>query len=404
MQESPTQAPKTAALLSAASSDMRGDSEIPALFDIGGEPLISHQIRILRQFGINHFFIEVDQVPGSLLTACDKARHNGATVELVRSAQELAEKLPQDFGLFTLAEGVVADPKLIAEMTGNPAQFVATVDGRDENSGFERMDLNTRWAGIARFNRGTVSSVASLPEGWSIASSLLRQAMQQGVVHKPLKQVQLQDQKLCIVAAPEDADAMTGKLLSARASRVGGIVEARLFGPAAKWLTPKIWHHDFVKTAIPVTSCLAAFGSAALAWFGHDGSAALAALLAIFGLSLLTTMTSREEGGLLHRVSAPLIWMSLSLALGTALWRSSGTVLFDLFPGVMLVGLLILSRQLLLPSWAHMLLASPALAVFILLIFGVFGGVAAGAVLLSICYLATLIAVQLGLGNNAQEA
>ena len=45
-------------------------------------------------------------------------------------------KLPQNFALFTLAEGVVADPKLIADMTADPAQFVATVDGREENITF----------------------------------------------------------------------------------------------------------------------------------------------------------------------------------------------------------------------------------------------------------------------------
>ena len=394
MQEAAATKQEIAGLLSAASANAGENGEIPALFDIGGEPLISHQIRVLRQFGIDRFFIEVDQVPGLLLTVCDRARQNGATIEFVRSPQELAQKLPQNFALFTLAEGVVADPKLIAEMTADPAQFVATVDGREENSGFERMDLNTRWAGIARFSRNTVSSVANLPEGWSIASSLLRQAMQQGVAHKPLKQVQLQDQKLCLVVAPEEADAMTSRLLTVRADRVGGALETWLFGPAAKWLTPKIWHHEIAKKAIPYVSCAAALSSIALAWFRHEAFAALSALVAIFGLSLLTTMTSRMEGQALQRIVQLVIWISLAAALMVALWTGPGTAIFDLLPGAVLIGLLLYARQSALPRWARMFLASPALAALILLFFAIFDGVALGATLISYGYLAVLIIAQ----------
>lgn len=385
----------TAALLSAATALHGQDTDIPALLDIGGEPVIAHQIRVLRHFGINRFFIEVDQVPGALLAISDKIRASGVTIEFVRSPQELAQKLPANAMLFAMAEGVVADPKLLTEIMGNTMPFIATVDGRDENSHFERMDLNTRWAGLARFNRSTIASVANLPEGWSIASSLLRQAMQQGTMQQALKQVQLQDRKLCLVAAPADADEMTAKLLSARAEKVGGAVELNIFGSLAKWLAPAIWRNEWAKKAVPVLSALTAAGSVALAWTGMDALSAITALFSIFGVSVLTTMSGREEGGILRLVTGPVVWTLLAGALGAALWELPATGFVDLFPAIMLVGLIIHARRLALPNWARSILASPALAALVVLLFAIFDQSAFGVRCLAVIYLITLIVARL---------
>ena len=154
--------PELVALLSAAG--VADGVDMGALLGVAGASLIAWQISSLQKCGIETFLIEVDSIPGELLNLADNVRGRGARVEFVRSAKDLQNFLKPTAKLIVLAEAHYFSAPLLAELTQNASPFIATIDGRDENVAFERIDLNTRWAGFALLDAATAGSLMELPE------------------------------------------------------------------------------------------------------------------------------------------------------------------------------------------------------------------------------------------------
>ena len=382
-----------AALLSAATPSQGDATEPPSLLKIAGEPLIAYQIRALAQAGIQNFLIEVDQVPGALLALCDDARRRGLAIEFVRSTQELSSKLPDGVTLIVQGEGIYLDPALLRKQLAFPSAFVLTVDGRDENGGFERMDLNTRWAGLARVDMAVVRSVANLPSGWSMASSLLRQAIQQNVAQCRLPQGEVQQARLQLVANTSAADILTTDVLAKRAETVGGIVESRLFAPIAARLARPFWRGGVNKALVPVATLSAALGCLSLGFLGFGAASAVAALVSIFGLTLNATLADPGRGGFAGKWLTPAIWLALAAALAGASTRNSQSGVDDMFAVAVFVGLLIHVRQIDLPSWARNVLISLALMATVLLGFAAIGQIGLGVKLMAVLQILILLVV-----------
>lgn len=391
-----------AALLSAATPSQGESAEPPSLLEIAGEPLIAFQMRALARAGIQNFLIEVDQVPGALLALCDDARKRGLAVEFVRSTQELSSKLPDGVSLIVQGEAIYVDPVLLQQQLGMPSAFVLTVDGRDENGGFERMDLNTRWAGLARVEMPVVRAVASLPPGWSIASSLLRQAIQQNVGQRKMAQAEIQQGRLQLVATGAAADVLTTDMLARRAETVGGIVESRLFAPVAARLARPFWRGRVNKALVPASTLVAAIGSASLGFLGFGTASAVAALVSIFGLTLNATLSDPAREGFAAKWLTPLVWLALAAALAGASTQNVQGALDDLFAVIIFVGLLVHARQIDLPAWARNILISLATMAIALLGFALIGQIGLGVKLLAILQILMLLVVGFSGGNEPQ--
>jgi hypothetical protein len=381
------------ALLSAA--NVTGDDKIGAAglatALAGGAPLLSHQMAALRNQGVTRFLVEVDSVPGALLTLADKFRVLGCNVDFVRSAADLQQSLGQGSILVIQSEALYISPHVLGSILAEQGPFIATVDGRDENAAFERMDLNTRWAGLAVIGSATVSSLGALPDGWSMTSSLLRQAMQDRVRFLALPQQNIQTGDVCLISTIADAEQLSRQILANRGSRHSGFIETRILGPIAARLAPYIWQSPSGPGLIDGSTMALGGVSLGLSVMGWHISAIFAAILAV-GLNCLRAVTRDPEQniGLLKWVET-ILWLLLAAAAILAASEGAGSSGAGLFAALIMTGLALLAQQLNLPVWAQYVLKSPALLALTALVITPLAGFAQAAQWISLAQLGALI-------------
>lgn len=339
-----------------------------ALLEVGGRPLLTWQMLALRRAGVEAFLIEVDTVPGVLLDLADGFRRSGNRVEFVRTAKDLQAFLAPDSRLIVQAEAHYFSGAAIEELTRQKTPFVATIDGRDENAAFERIDLNTRWAGFALLDAGTALKMTELPEGWSITSSLLRQAIQGGVKLRPIPQAMLQRGEILRVATHLDAAALGNSILSDRVETAPGWIEKHIFGAVAKMAAPSIWRSAPSARLLPFIGPGFAGISLGLGLFGWSLASLSAAFVALFGKQMSDVVHGHkdaEKPGIWRNL---LFWALLVAAAISVAWAERG-YLADT-PSFMLlaVGLAFLAPKMALKRWLAALLQSPALLTLGLLV------------------------------------
>lgn len=379
--------PSRVALLAAASASEGG----AALPNAGEQSVLAHQIAALRSVGVRKFLIEVENVSGALLAMADRLTKAGSSVDFIRSAQDLQTKLHGSDILIVLAEGIYIAPKLLATLLEHSGAFISTVDGRTENAAFERMDLNTRWAGLGVIPINSVAKIGELPEGWSVTSSLLRQAMQDNVQQLPLKQGHLQDGDLRRIDLAADAEKLTSEIMARRAAREPGFVEARIFAPVATKLASLLWPINARTALSDGATLLLAATSAGLAGFGFATGAAVAAVIAMLANAVRLALGNAEQNQRGLDFVETVLWLLLALALMLATGADAYQPGEGLFAGGVVAGLALLARQLRLPEWAKKTLQSPALIALSLLLAYPVGGIAVAAKMLVIAQLLLLI-------------
>ena len=382
------------ALVSAASVVASADFERQsgALQSICGQSLLSYQMQILRQAGIDSFLIEVDSVFGELLNIADRFRASGARVEFIRSAKDLQGHLKPGGRLVVQAEGHYFSPSIVADLMQNMLPFIATVDGRDENATFERIDLNTRWAGFALLSTEIAQAVSEIPDGWSIGSSLLRQAIQSNTRFESIPQVRLELGDVVRVETRDDADKIVSQMLQHRTEKPDGFVERYIFGPIAKSIAPVIWSKEWGIRGLDASRLLLAAGSAGIALLGWSGAAALAIFLALLSHSVIAAVQAFSANTLRERWKNGLFWTFVILSAFIATWMtadySSDTLAFVAIS----IGLALIANKLTLPKWCAMILLSPALLSLAFLGTAALSAVTAGTKIIALLQIATLVA------------
>lgn len=355
------------ALLSAASvADASGSKG--ALQPIAGQPLLESQIHSLHRNNVALFLIEVDTIPGELLNLADRFRNSGARIEFVRSAKDLNHFLKPDQKLVVQAEAHYIAQAIIDRLVTKSPPFVATLDGRAENAEFERIDLNTRWAGFAIIDATMARSLGELPEGWSIASSLLRLAIQSGVRFEPIAQVSVQNSDILPVSGAADAEQIVAKMLAQRCNMPHGFVEKHFFGNLAKLFVPSIWRSTNGGTIVAALRMVGAAASAGCAMLGWNATALTTALLAVCLNMIHNVIRGFDSETRLERWQHILFWIiivisAMFVARNNAVYGSDAPVFV-----LIAAGLTALAHKIALPHWSARVLRSPAAMLSIMLV------------------------------------
>jgi len=211
---------------------------------LAGGSLVDYQIKTLFRAGISRFLVEVENMDGAMLALADQWRQKNVLVDFVRTGADIQRYLKLDDRIWVQSGQLYVQPDFVETLSKSTDNFVATVDGRDENSLFERIDLNTRWAGISIVGASTIATLKDLPEDWSIISSLLRQAILAKVPLRLLSQQHVNNGTLNIVQGPQDFVQLNKQILRRRVLSQPGFVEARVLGPVSAKLVPsygKVW-------------------------------------------------------------------------------------------------------------------------------------------------------------------
>lgn len=263
------------------------------LISMFGKPMIHHMIKSLQHIGISRFCIGVDSVPGALLTYRDAAAKEGVEIGFIREPSAMAALLAGNMRALILRADTIWNIGLIDRALRRGKPLIATVDERGENQMFERIDLNNRWAGMAILDRASLEALTQLPDGWDMASALLRQALQDGVELWPLKQSEIQDGHIRRLENAGDLAAAQSVLM---ASPVAGPVtlEAKLFSRPFKRFAPAIWAVSWGRGMAEFSFPGIAFGAAVLAVAKFPLGAAMAATVAISAALIRNIVRSAE--------------------------------------------------------------------------------------------------------------
>lgn len=382
--------PEYTALLSAASLGHGGNSG--ALLDIAGQSLLHNQVSALYCHGISTFLIEVDSIPGELLSLADGFRQLGARVEFVRTVKDMKAFLKPSQKLVIQAESHYFSASMVGKLLTATGPFIATVDGRDENVTFERIDLNTRWAGFALINTDMARSMAELPEGWSMASSLLRLAVQHDARFEAIGQNSIQTSEIANVSGPADAERIVMQMLAGRSARSEGFIEKYVFGNLARALAPSIWRLPYGPIAISYARAVCAVGGICFAMLGWSIGASILVLLSVFFHSFWDVINGFGKNQHAEHWQKPLLWSLVAASALIIAWTDVDYGTDTLAFVTISAGLALLAQKISLPRWSAGILKSPAFMVIAMLIVTMISVVEPGAKMFAIAQVGLLVA------------
>ncbi|UYY58804.1 hypothetical protein [Sphingomonas sp. S2-65] len=354
-----------------------------ATLPFGGMTLLEYQVRLLVGAGAEQVLVAVGRMTPGLLAAVNRASRRGVALDVVRSAEEAAEKMPAGTRVLVLADGLVTTDPVIDRMGGEGPEALLVTDQADSLAAIERLDMRHCWAGVARISLPQLKQIASMPEDYDFQSALLRVTAQSGAEHVALTSGWLRG---------GHAVERTAEGLAARNTGVLAALSERRTDWADRWVFTRIARlalPELVSRNVPDWGPVAAGGllgvlalvALGAAWTGTGLVVSLVAGLAITTAASLTTLRGEE------RRSRMLAWAMLGLFGGVALvsgWVEQAQIDSST---PMVLALVAVAAQLLVeraPSRPRRWWASPSAHLLVLTPFALAGWVAIG---LGICTL-----------------
>ena len=324
-------------------SSAEGELPLP-LTPLFGRPMIHHTIKALQRIGLKQFYIGIDSVPGALLAYKDTIAKEGLDLRFVREPSAMAALLPAETRALVLCADTIWDANLIDRALRCNVALIATVEERSENQMFERIDLNSRWAGLAIFDRKSLAALTQLPEGWDMASALLRQGLQDNVTLWPLKQSEIQSGHIRRLETAHDL-ASAQSLLMAPPAHDPITLESKLFSKSLAQFGPMIWSVSCGRGLAEFSFPSLVFITALLAVTGFQLGASVIAIGAVLAAMIRNFARSAEYIPAQTDWLGMASWVLLTAALIAVLTLTEPSIFESGFLGLTLAGLSLVSAH-----------------------------------------------------------
>jgi hypothetical protein len=168
------------ALISAYQESDEPGGALRAVLPLAGRTVIERQAKLAAAAGARRIIVLVERVAPELLAAVDRLRRDGLPVALARSAAEAADLVDPSDPLLLVADGFIGDESQIRRMVAAAPPALLTVPDTAVDDRFERIDAESRWAGLALIDGALLADTASMLRDWDPQSTLLRRAVQNG--------------------------------------------------------------------------------------------------------------------------------------------------------------------------------------------------------------------------------
>jgi hypothetical protein len=172
------------ALIGAYQEDDSG--RLRALLPLSGRTLIEYQVRCAAAAGAAPIVVVVERVPQALQDAIERLRLDGVGVFAVSDVSEAVSRFEAGSMILLIGDGVVPPSDLVARVADEPEPAVATVPDDESHAMFERIDGESRWAGVALVDAHLLGSTAAMLGDWDLQSTLLRRTLQEGALRVPV--------------------------------------------------------------------------------------------------------------------------------------------------------------------------------------------------------------------------
>jgi hypothetical protein len=372
--------------------------------DLAGLSLIEYQIMMLARAGIQQFLIEVENIDGSLIALADRCRLRKLTVDFVQTGADILHHIDVDDRIWVQSGQLYVQLALIETLLKSSENFIATIDGRDENRAFERIDINTRWAGVSVVGYDAIAMLRDLPEDWSIMSSLLRQALLAKVPFRPLSQQHVQNGTLTVLTGAQDFSELNRQILRRRVANRAGYVEVYVFGPILSLIVPLIWQSPAAVTATKFASAVIALAAVALGFGNFATAACVAALLSIAANALRLAVTDDPDGSDNVQSLSVITWALIILAMFSSVYVATSYNDNGLFAAFAVASLAYLADKMAITGWAKQVLHSPASLALLAIIGAATVGITAALQWLMVLQLSVLIIASMQRHAEGQES
>jgi len=172
------------ALIGAYQEDDSGG--LRALLPLAGRSLLEYQVRCASAAGAAPIVVVVERVPQALQDSFERLRLDGVGVFPVSDISEAVSRFEAGSMILLIGDGVAPPAELVATMADEPEPAVAVVPDDEIHVMFERIDSESRWAGVAVVNAHLLGSTAAMLGDWDLQSTLLRRSLQEGAIRVPV--------------------------------------------------------------------------------------------------------------------------------------------------------------------------------------------------------------------------
>jgi hypothetical protein len=224
-----------------------------ALFPLAGRTLLEYQVRCASAAGAAPIVVVVERVPQALQDALERLRLDGVGVIAVSDIQDAVSRFEAGAPILLIGDGIAPTADLAAALCelGEPA--VVTVPDDEAHQGFERIDAQARWAGVAIIDQHLLGSTAAMLGDWDLQSTVLRRAIQEGATRLP---VGIDTAEPLLVERPEQLEEFQRALITGSRDRRLDWASRYLLPPIEDFATERL-----MGTAVrPVWLVLAALG------------------------------------------------------------------------------------------------------------------------------------------------
>ena len=160
-----------------------------ALLPLAGRTVVEYQVRCAAAAGAAPIVVVVERVPQMLQDCFERLRLDGIGVFPVSDVQEALARFEAGSLILMIADGVVPPSDLVAAVAAEPEPALATVPDDEPHEMFERIDAQSRWAGVALVDARLLGSTAAMLGDWDLQSTLLRRAVQEGALRLRAKDI-----------------------------------------------------------------------------------------------------------------------------------------------------------------------------------------------------------------------
>lgn len=281
------------ALLSVLEPAGEGASCPKGFLVVGGRTVIERQASLAMAMGCERIVCLSEGLPPELVEVQHMVERAGLRFHAIRDRTALHALATASDQVLVIADGVLPDRTLLQGLVGNRMAVLSLPDTEGLQAGYERLDRDRCWAGVARCSGAEIERLAELPRDIDPLAALMRSALQTG---RP------------VVPLPEDA------LTSGQWRRVDSAPMAASVGKAlllqgfaaARWPAPGnaladrlvLRHADDLmrrpgRRAGILGGAVAGFAAATLAV--HLGHLALALLVLALGSGALRAYTTLRQ-------------------------------------------------------------------------------------------------------------
>ncbi|HZU50772.1 MAG TPA: hypothetical protein VE968_02730 [Sphingomicrobium sp.] len=166
------------ALIGAYQEDDGGG--LRALLPLAGRTLLDYQVRCASAAGAAPIVVVVERVPQGLQETFERLRSDGISIVPVSDVNEALSRFEAGSMILLIGDGVAPPLSLLMSVSQSPVNLVATVGDDELHERFERIDAQSRWAGVALVDATLLGSTAAILGDWDLQSTLLRRSIQEG--------------------------------------------------------------------------------------------------------------------------------------------------------------------------------------------------------------------------------